>query len=133
MDDKTDRQIIEELTDNVKTLHEENAKQKELIEKYQFERQSYISVDNEKDNMIVFGRFEAIFRLKQILEENKSLNECNKHESFVGVGDGTGNKFVYGTHESIKKVQEFIFENERLKKENEELNFKLKSIQALFL
>jgi len=69
----------------------------------------------------------------RLIQENEFLNSHNKHEAFVGVGDGTGNKFVYGTYESIKKVQEFIFENERLKKENEELNRKLKSIQALFL
>lgn len=92
MDQKTDLQINEELFNNVKSLHEENARQKELIEKYQFERQSYISVDSTKDNMIVFGRFEAIFRLKKILEEN-----------------------------------------EFLKKENQELSYKLRNIQSLFL
>ena len=55
--------------------NKENAKQKELIEKYQFERQAYISVDKTKENMFVFGRFEAIFRLRQILEENDKLNK----------------------------------------------------------
>jgi regulator of replication initiation timing len=71
----------------------------------------------------------------RLIQENEFLNSHNKHEAFVGVGvgDGTGNKFVYGTYESIKKVQEFILENEKLKTENQELNRKLKSIQALFL
>lgn len=72
---ESNEEIIAELTDQIHALHKENAKQKELIEKYQFERQAYISVDKTKENMFVFGRFEAIFRLRQILEENDKLNK----------------------------------------------------------
>ena len=89
MEHKTDSQIIEELTDNVKTLHEENAKLKEEIDRHQYDRQTYIALN---ENLVVHGKFEAIFHLKKILEEYESLS-----------------------------------------KERDELNLKLKSIQALFL
>ena len=89
MDHKNDLQVIEELTDNVKTLHEENAKLKEEIDRHQYDRQTYIALN---ENLVVHGKFEAIFHLKKILEEYESLS-----------------------------------------KERDELNLKLKSIQALFL
>jgi len=94
MEYESNADILNDLMDQIHTLHKENAR---------------------------------------LIQENEFLNSHNKHEAFVGVGDGRGEKFVYGTYESIKKVQEFIFENEKLKTENQELNRKLKSIQALFL
>lgn len=89
MEFENNQQILTELMDNIRNLHEENAKLKQEIDRHQYDRQTYIALN---ENLVVHGKFEAIFHLKKILEEYESLS-----------------------------------------KERDELNLKLKSIQALFL
>ena len=90
MNNRSDEEYIQELFQNVKTLHEENARLMWELD----EARRYADDLVEHSNMPCLPA------------DLRNLRQANEH---------------------------FAIENEHLKKEIKELNYKLKSIQALFL